>query len=292
MNLALKICRRMVFASLCVLLMVSGLVHGGEIEPYRYVETDESLNYLLKLPAGYQSGTDTFPLLLFLHGIAQKGSGSDKAIARVAADGPFRTMREGAWDSGLPLIVMGPQSGGLQPWWRGKEVLRILRHAEQTYRVDPDRIYLSGISMGGRSVWWVTEEMPEKFAAIVPASTWSGGVFPPCSQMVHLGVWAFHGEKDPLIGLRSGQRSVEVLNDCEPAPLVPAHLTVLEGVGHGQWDLVYGNRHGDRNLGADGQEYADIYRWMLSFDLSELSLPSAAGQPDAGSRTETADQRR
>lgn len=234
---------------------------------YRPVRNEGTLNYLLHLPRPYHVGEKAFPLLLFLHGIAQKGNGTIESLQKVAEDGPFRTMRDGRWDSSLPLIVVGPQSGGVQPWWRGDEVRRLLDHIVTTYRVDPSRRYLTGISMGGRSAWWLAKNFSNEFAAIVPTSAWAGELSRSCAIFRRLGVWAFHGARDPLIGLSAGRRPIETLNACTP-PLRPApKLTVLEEAGHGQWHRVYENQHGEANIGGDGRRYTDIYRWMLSFSL-------------------------
>jgi predicted peptidase len=233
--------------------------------PYRYVESPDTLNYLLHLPRSYAATSEPFPLLLFLHGIGQKGDGSADAIHKVAVDGPFRTMREGEWDQRLPLIVIGPQAGGLQPWWRGAEVRRILAHARTTYRVDATRTYLTGISMGGRSVWWLAKNFATEFAAVVPTSAWAGDLRESCERFRHLAVWAFHGAKDPLIGLSAGRKPIEVLAGCAPPLYTPPRFTVLEDAGHGRWDLVYANRHGDTNAGADNVAHSSIYEWMLSY---------------------------
>ncbi|MGD8832983.1 MAG: alpha/beta hydrolase-fold protein [Pseudomonadales bacterium] len=232
---------------------------------YEVVQHPGALSYLLHLPPGYERGSERYPLLFFLHGIAQKGDGSPETLERVADDGPFRTMREGRWDEGLPFIVVGPQSTGLRPWWRGAAVRDVLEHIMATYRVDPTRRYLTGISMGGRGVWWLAKNFSNEFAAIVPVSAWAGDLSRSCNVFRGMGIWAFHGADDPLIGLESGAKPVEVLNACRPALEPMPKLTVLPGVGHGQWRIVYENRHGDTDEGADGVEYRDIYRWMLTF---------------------------
>jgi poly(3-hydroxybutyrate) depolymerase len=253
-----------------VLAFVGALCLGSPAQadpamPYRPVLNDGTLNYLLHLPAGYHDTDGAFPLLLFLHGIAQKGGGSVEALEKVAADGPFRTMRDGLWDPTLPLIVVGPQSGGIQPWWRGDEVRKVLAHVMATYRVDPSRRYVTGISMGGRSAWWLAKNFSNEFAALVPVSAWAGELSRSCEVFRHLPVWAFHGARDPLIGLSAGMKPIETLAACAP-PLQPApKLTVIEDAGHGQWQRIYTNAHQEADTGGDGRRYTDIYRWMLSF---------------------------
>lgn len=232
---------------------------------YRPIANQGTLNYLLHLPPGYDRDTESYPLLFFLHGIAQKGDGSMASLERVAKYGPFRTMRDGRWDQRLPLIVVGPQSTGLQPWWRGEEVRALLAHLMQSYRIDPKRRYLSGISMGGRGVWWLAKNFSNEFAAVVPASGWAGDVSRSCDVFRHMGIWAFHGELDPLIGVSAGRKPIEVLRRCEPAISPRPHITIFDDVGHGSWRRVYESEHHDSAPGADGDLYSSIYRWMLTF---------------------------
>jgi len=259
---------------ICVLLLLLA-ARGTAAEPdgssvpgqalYQAVERRDVPGYLLHLPEGYSETEARFPLLFFLHGIIQKGDGSAASLEKVADHGPFRTMRDGHWDAALPLIVVGPQSSGLEPWWRGDEVRQVLDLVRATYRVDPHRVYLSGISMGGRSVWWLARNFPGEFAAAVPVSAWAGDLHGACDVFRGMGIWAFHGDRDPLIGLPSGQLPIDVLDACIPPLSPPPRLTVLADAGHGQWARVYDNLHGDADKGADGASYVDIYRWMLSF---------------------------
>ena len=207
-------------------LILTGSVAGGEPdnlgqgdagrkekELFQPIENPGTLNYLLHLPEGYPGDQTSYPLLLFLHGIAQKGDGSPVSLQRVAREGPFRTMRDGLWDPDLPFIVVGPQSTGLQPWWRGEEVRRLLRHVMTRYRIDPRRRYLSA--------------------------------------------------RDGRIRLASGRKPIDTLRACQPALNPPPAITILDS-GHGQWQRIYNNAHGDEHVGGNGVTYRDIYRWMLS----------------------------
>ena len=174
-------------------------------------------------------------------------------------------MREGRWDQRLPLIVIGPQSGGIQPWWRGEEVRKVLKHVMGTYRIDPSKRYVAGISMGGRSAWWLAKNFSNEFAALVPVSGWAGDVSRSCDVFRGMAVWAFHGALDPLIGLSAGRKPVDALSACTPAIEPAPRITVLDDAGHGQWRRVFESEHYDANEGADGALYSNIYRWMLTF---------------------------
>jgi poly(3-hydroxybutyrate) depolymerase len=244
---------------------------------YQPVENPGTLNYLLHLPAGYETSNDRYPLLFFLHGIAQKGDGSLRSLEKVAEDGPFRAMREGRWDQRLPMIVVGPQSTGIQPWWRGEEVRAVLEHVMATYRVDPTRRYVTGISMGGRSAWWLAKNFSNEFAALVPVSGWAGDLSRSCDVFRGMAVWAFHGAQDPLIGVSAGRKPIETLSACTPALSPAPHITVFDDAGHGRWQRVYESEHYDANMGADGERYSSIYAWMLTFTRPSTMSPFQAG---------------
>lgn len=238
-------------------------------EPYIYVESESSLNYLLRLPAGYEDDNRRYPLMVFLHGLGEMGNGSASAIQKVAVHGPFRSMREGNWEADLPLIVAGPQVGGVQPWWPHRDVLKTIDALQAHYRIDPRRIYLTGLSMGGRAVWEIAAKVPGRAAAIIPAAGWAGDLTADCGRLQNLGVWAFHGSEDGTVQFDDGQKPIDTMNACNPPPRVPAHMTRLEGVAHNNWDLIYENRHGDRHTGANGEEYDNIYKWLLTFRVTD-----------------------
>jgi len=245
--------------------MAAASAAGADAPLYQAIETPGTLSYLLHLPPGYADSTEPYPLLFFLHGIVQKGDGSSASLERVAKHGPFRAMREGRWDQRLPFIVVGPQSSGVQPWWRGEEVRALFAHLMKTYRIDPSRRYLSGISMGGRGVWWLAKNFSNEFAAVVPVSGWAGDLSRSCDVFRGMAIWAFHGEQDPLIGVSAGKKPIEVLGGCTPAISPQPYITLFDDAGHGRWRRIYESEHHDSNRGADGELYSDIYRWMLTF---------------------------
>jgi predicted peptidase len=124
-----------------------------------------------------------------------------------------------------PMIVLAPQCPADRAWSRA--FLRPwLDKAMAEYRIDPDRVYLAGGSMGGfGSYLWAADE-PQLFAAVVPVC---GGADPRlASRLKSTPLWAFHGDKDDVVPLRLDQQIIEPLK----ALGAPAKLTVYEGVGH------------------------------------------------------------
>lgn len=117
------------------------------------------LKYLLDLPRGYDQTDEPWPLIVFLHGAGECGDD----LERVRAHGPPRLAREGR---DLPFVVAAPQSrrGG----WDVAALDRMLDEIVASNRVDQDRIYLTGISMGGFGAWAWAAARPERFAALAP----------------------------------------------------------------------------------------------------------------------------
>ena len=138
------------------------------------------LNYLLFLPEGYESGDKKWPLILFLHGAGE--SGSD--VQRVKATGLPKLLDT---KTDLPFVVVSPQSprGG----WNADTLNALLDDVLARYKIDPDRVYLTGLSMGGFGTWELGTAHPERFAAIAPIC---GGGTPaqrrPLERRARLGI--------------------------------------------------------------------------------------------------------
>ncbi len=204
---------------------------------------DETINYLLFLPVGY--GADTakrWPLILFLHGAGERGSD----VQKVAIHGPVKYI---AKHSDFPFIMVSPQCPEGRHW-SNDQLLALLADIQGRYRVDPSRVYLTGLSMGGYGTWTLGTAHPEKFAAIVPIC--GGGemitvLLSDKTALKTLGVWAFHGGKDPVVPLSESERMVEAL---KKAGVTDVKLTVYPEAGHDSWTETYNN--------------PELYWWLLN----------------------------
>ncbi len=201
----------------------------------RTITRSINANYLLFLPKGYQAnGAKRWPLMLFLHGAGERGSN----LWKVAVHGPPKRVKD---QPDFPFILVSPQCPEGEHW--SNEVLNgllddvIARHA-----VDTNRVYLTGLSMGGYGTWSLAAQYPGRFAAIAPICgggerirlLLSGG--PRAQALKTLGVWAFHGAKDPVVPLSESERMVEAFKNlgCKDVK-----LTVYPEAGHDSWTEAY-----------------------------------------------------
>jgi predicted peptidase len=206
--------------------------------------------YLLALPKGYEPQTSArWPLLIFLHGAGERGTD----LKKVAVHGPPKLIQAG---KELPFIVVSPQCPD-NARWEEDVVLGLLDEMVGRYRVDTNRVYLTGLSMGGFGTWAMGAKHPQRFAAIAPIC--GGGevidiyLSSPARQKAlrSLGVWAFHGGKDPVVPLAESERMMAAL---KRAGCTDTKLTVYPEAGHDSWTEAYNN--------------PALYEWFLKHDRS------------------------
>ncbi len=215
----------------CVLL--SGAMASSQQTPQKFVLETQ---YLLYLPDGYEAdGTKNWPLMIFLHGSGESG----EDVNKVAVNGPPRLIAQG---KKFPMIVVSPQAPkpeGFKP----DIIKKMLDDLKKKYRVDPDRVYLTGLSMGGYGTWEIAQKFPEEFAAIAPVC---GGGNPESNyRLAHIPIWCFHGAKDDVVLPSESEemiKSVKQYNDN-------VQFTLYPETNHNSWDNAYSTE--------------ELYTWML-----------------------------
>lgn len=197
-------------------------------------EQQVSINYLLYLPKNY-NGKDKFPLMMFLHGSGERGSN----LELVKKHGPPKLIEQGI---DFPFIIVSPQCpNGIR--WKTNTLIALLDDIIKNYNVDENRIYITGLSMGGYGTWKLANEMPERLAAIIPICGW-GDSWTIC-EIGDLPVWAFHGAKDNVVNPQKSQELVDALMACKGN----AKLTIYLDANHDSWTQTYDN--------------SEIYDWLL-----------------------------
>jgi len=136
------------------------------------------MKYLIYLPKDYDQ-KDSWPVLLFLHGIGERGDNLDL----VKKHGPPKLIAAGKQ---FPFIVVSPQCPNTH-WWDTAELTALVDEIGKKYKVDQDRIYLTGLSMGGFGTWALAAYQPNRFAAIVPIC--GGGDPSSAKRIAHIPAW-------------------------------------------------------------------------------------------------------
>ena len=166
-----------------------------------------------------------WPLLIFLHGSGERGDD----LARVKVHGP---PKRADVRGDLPFIIASPQLPQDRAW-NADWVMPLLDKLLRELPIDPDRVYLTGLSLGGFGTWDVAAAHAGRFAAIAPVCGW-GEVAQACA-LRNLPVWAFHGADDTVVAPEAGRAMVDAVVACGGK----ARFTLYPGVGHDAWNPAY-----------------------------------------------------
>lgn len=191
-----------------------------------------SYDYQVYVPAKLR-GQSKLPVILFLHGIGQRGEGGF-----VPAQGGANAMLRSYLEQ-VPAIVLLPHCRkGL--YWHDAEMERMvmesLRQTVAEFGADEGRLYLTGVSMGGFGAWYMASKHPGKFAALVPICGGSPLVavdrFTPVARGVgKTPVWVFHGADDTIVPVSESRQMVAALK----AAGGDVRYNEYAGVGHNVW---------------------------------------------------------
>ena len=235
----------------------------GRILP-RTTELDgRTYTWQVFVPAAVSSGEETSPaVILFLHGAGQTGSDG----VRQTEIGLPAVLRE---RPDFPALVVMPQTPR-GAWWGTPEIERMalaaLDAAVAEFGGDPERTYLTGLSLGGYGTWALAYRHPERFAALVPVCggittrrtripvpDWHPSATHPedpwaetARVVADIPVWLFHGGEDRRVPTEESRRMVAALEAAGAQP----KYTEYPGVGHDSWVPAY------REEG--------LYEWLFS----------------------------
>jgi predicted peptidase len=206
-----------------------------------------------------------WPVILFLHGAGERG---DDGLLQTDVGLPAAVRQD---RSRFPAVIVMPECRKNQ-WWPDSPMdelaMAALAAARKEFHGDPQRIYLTGLSMGGYGTWHLAGKYPGKFAAIVPIC---GGLLRPeqaraqsaadmspySSAAKKIGattpVWIFHGGVDDTVPVTESRRMAEAMKALGGE----AHYTEYPGVGHDSWDKAYAE--------------PELIPWMLSKSVPKSS---------------------
>jgi predicted peptidase len=209
------------------------------------ITKDIALNYLLSLPSNYDK-SQQWPMILFLHGAGERGDD----LNLVAKHGPPKRAARG---DDLPFVIVSPQCPEYH-WWSDfpEALIGLVDETIATYSVDRNRVYLTGLSMGGFGTWHLSRAYPDRFAASAPICgglPWHLNAEKSALLLKNMPIWVFHGEKDPVVSV---DMSIEMVTALKAAGN-DVQFTVYPDLEHDSWTVTYDN--------------SELYEWFLSHKL-------------------------
>ena len=199
------------------------------------------LQYLVYLPPAYESNSKKWPLVLFLHGSGERGND----LNLVNRNGPTKLVEEG---KDFPFVMISPQCP-LGQRWDVRELSALLDEVEIIYRVDKNREYVTGLSMGGEGTWKLILAEPDRFAAAAPVCGRTGSSYLDACKLKDCPIWVFHGTMDDVVSIDESVRMVKALDQCSNN----VKFTVYPKSNHNAWDETYNNE--------------ELYSWLLQHSL-------------------------
>jgi predicted peptidase len=200
--------------------------------------------YRLLAPAAPVAG-ERYPLVVFLHGAGERGRDNDKQLKYLPT-----WMAEPALRERHPCFLLAPQCRESERWvdvsWADTKstpqgplttdllaAVAAIQAVTSREAVDPARIYLTGLSMGGFGTWDLAARQPERFAALLPIC--GGGDETTALRLAKLPLWCFHGDADTVVPVERSRGMIAAVRAAGGSP----KYSELPGVGHDSWTPAY-----------------------------------------------------
>lgn len=210
---------------------------------------DEVFKYRLLKPEPLEPGKK-YPVVLFLHGAGERGDDNQLQLLYLP-----ELMAGAEYRQKFPCFLIAPQCRTDQKWvevdWSADTTeqpeeasdqlnvaLGALDDVIENYPIDPARVYLTGLSMGGYGSWDAAARYPQRFAAVVPVC--GGGDEQTASSLASVPIWAVHGDEDQAVPVARSRRMIEAIREAGGSP----HFTELKGVDHDSWTPAYSDPNG------------------------------------------------
>lgn len=219
-----------------LVFIISSLFASAQTNPADKAKVNYA--YSLYLPKTYSVTKRSYPLVIYLHGGSQRGND----LTKLQEYGPPQVIHEGMQ---FPFIIASPQCPEGKYWSTDNWLEPLYAELLTKYRVDPKRVYLTGISMGGYGTWQTAVAYPDKFAAIMPLCGGCDDSTQIC-RIKHVPVWTFHGTADDKVSFGLTDRLVKRLRGCPGRDQV--RFTPLVNEGH-EIQYLYQRKK--------------LYRWLL-----------------------------
>jgi predicted peptidase len=214
------------------------------LEKKTFTDKDgKTLQYRLMKPDNYDP-QKKYPLVLFLHGAGERGKDHEKQLVHGVAEFAKAESRKKH-----PCFLIAPQCPSNSGWSHfmtkkgapipegqaepGRLAVELVESIQKEYSIDPSRLYITGLSMGGYGTWDIIARHPDMFAAAVPIC--GGGDPTKAEKIAKLPIWVFHGGKDPVVPPARSREMVEAIKKAGG----DAKYTEYPDVGHDSWVKAY-----------------------------------------------------
>jgi hypothetical protein len=201
--------------------------------------------YIAYTPQEYNTDSlKKWPLIIFLHGGSRRGFDLKKLYADGIPDQIYRG-RE------FPFIIIAPQCPEHIRWSTDNWFENLYKEVIYKYRIDTNRVYLTGFSLGGSGTWYIAARYRDKFAAIAPMSGFTSHmdfIDKNINNLIDMPIWAFHGKIDDVVPFEETERIIKKLEGKNKN----LRFSAEPEVGHWNNWLVYPNQ--------------ELYDWFLKFD--------------------------
>ncbi|MFO0837563.1 MAG: alpha/beta hydrolase-fold protein [Phycisphaerae bacterium] len=215
--------------------------HGPSGFLYRRVAYENrEYPYCVFVPPAY-TPERAWPVILFMHG---SGEGGDDGFLQTDV-GLGRALRR--YYRMIPAIVVMPQAPMGTPWVgpMSRMALRCVEDVSRDYHLDPNRVYLTGLSLGGMGAWALAAELPDRFAAVAPLC--GSGDPKTAAKLKDVPIWAFHGGADTAVPVEGSRAMVQAIRAAGGTLI---KYSEVEKAGHNVWDQAYSD--------------AEFWKWMFA----------------------------
>jgi len=235
----------------------------GGVQYPTYLDPEHApYGYYLYLPSGYENTDMEYPLLVFLHGAGEKGnSGEDPSkLSKVLKNGPPKLIEKKEWNPPYPMVVLSPQCH--DSWWIPGKVHELTRVISEELKINKQRIYLTGLSMGGFGTFSYLEYYGDTglVAAAIPIC--GGGNVNKAGSLLNFPLWAFHGDADEVVDVSKSINMIEAINEMNPA--LKPKLTIYPGIGHNSWSMTYDGSGMGKETPDHDSFNTSIYSWLMN----------------------------
>lgn len=236
------------------------------LKPVTYDISSMIGGYYQALPSNYDSTTQNYPVLIFLHGSGQFGNGRNE-LPRVLYYGTMDLLKKNLLPASFAVdgvstnyLVFAPQ---FKTTFSQADLDIFVDYITQKFRVNRNRLYVAGLSMGGRLACIYSAAHPEKVAAIVSMAGGlaDDGYREARSKSIaehNIPVWALHNDKDEAVPSEDSKIFISLVRSYNPK--LEARLTLLSAAGKANHDTW--TRACNPDFKEDGK---NIYEWMLQY---------------------------